>query len=390
MPRLRSWTDLINSAGFKSALRGTLQYFFGKRGERLVGGMLVYYWLRMQVILKSSQPIGKLTRNRQVRIWVDGLESFARLEQLIRHARYSVVIQMFIWKDDETGRRIATALIEAADRGVQVTITKEAVGDFFEFRGDFLGTQHSDLPCWKAFWNHPRISVSHIPNKDHAKVYVFDDDILVLTGMNIADEYQYDLHDYMVELQGTEFVKQFLTRTPDERRKDVQLIMNTEDQKMMRATMEEILLEAKEFVVVEYSYISDPRITDILIDLTKRGIRVTIIVPAYMDFHHHANMATVGRVLSEGNSAHLRAFVYPEMFHGKILFVDHSIACVGSANLMKSSLDDMGEVNVVIRGKHRALWKIREALRHDVLVSRALSSPPPLLWISRWLSWLGL
>jgi len=392
MPKLRSWKDLFNGKGYRSALRGTLMYFFGRRGQRFVGSMRLYYWIRMQVMTRSGESIAKLTRNRQVLIWVDGAESFARLEKLIRLARHSIVIQMFIWKDDATGRSIASLLTEAADRGVRITITKEAVGDFFEFRGDFLGTKNSEHPLWKRFWKHPRIQVSHGVNNDHAKVYVFDDDILVITGMNIADEYKYKLHDYMIELHGSAFVRQFLTQTPDpeERRKDVRLVMNTESIKMMRETIEGLLREAREFVIVEFSYISDPAIVDQLVALTKKGIRVTVIVPSYVDFHHHANMAAVGRILTEGDNAFVRAFVYPEMFHGKVLLVDQSAACIGSANLMKSSLDDMGEVNVVIRNKHRALWKIREALRHDVLVSKALSGPPPLLWISRWLSWLGL
>ncbi len=392
MPKLKSWKDLFNGKGYRSALRGTIGYLFGKRGERFVSGMRNYYWLRMQVMTRSSESIGKLTRNRQVHIWVDGRESFDRLEKLIRLARHSIFIQMFIWKDDSTGRRIASLLTEAADRGVRVTITKEAVGDFFEFRGDFLGTKDSLSPLWKRFWNHPRIQVTHGTHNDHAKVYVFDDDILVLTGMNVADEYRFRLHDYMVELHGSSFVKQYLTRTPDpaDAKKDVQLVMNTEHVKMMREAMEGLLREAKEFVVVEFSYISDPHITDMLIDLSNKGVRVTVIIPSYVDFHHHANMAAVGRIIAEGDSANVRAFIYKDMFHGKVLLVDQNAACIGSANLMKSSLDEMGEVNVVIRGKHRALWKIREALRHDVLVSKALSSPPPLLWISRWLSWLGL
>ena len=50
----------------------------------------------------------------------------------------------------------------------------------------------------------------------------------------------------------------------------------------------------------------------------------------------------------------------------------------------------MGEVNVLIRGRFRAIWTLKDMLRNDVLVSRPLSGPPGFLWLSRWLSWLGL
>jgi phosphatidylserine/phosphatidylglycerophosphate/cardiolipin synthase-like enzyme len=94
--------------------------------------------------------------------------------------------------------------------------------------------------------------------------------------------------------------------------------------------------------------------------------------------------------MSEGNQANIRVFIYPGYCHSKILLVDGATAFLGSANLYKGSLDDMGEVNVLIRGRIRALWNLKEMLRQDVLVSKPLSSPPSFLWVSRWLSWLGL
>jgi phosphatidylserine/phosphatidylglycerophosphate/cardiolipin synthase-like enzyme len=212
--RRMSWSSFIRRSGPATVIRGGLRYIFGKRGQRRVQGLRLFYGLRMLMVLHSAEPIGKLARNKEVRLWVDGEEAFPRLERLIRRARFSVVVQMFIWKDDETGRMIARALLDAADRGVKVDISKEAVGDFFEFRGDFLGTKHSDDPLWKRFWSHPKIRVTYASNGDHAKVYVIDDHTLVLTGMNIADEYRYKWHDYMVELRGGHFVERYLARRP--------------------------------------------------------------------------------------------------------------------------------------------------------------------------------
>lgn len=389
------WTSpsfrTIKSRGFASALRGALRYLFGKRGQRLIAGLQLFYELRIQILLRTGEPIARLARGNEVRVWVDGDESFRRLERLLRRAKYSIVIQMFIWKDDATGRHIATVLLEAAKRGVMVDITKEAVGDFFEFDGDFLTTKEAKDGIWKEFWNHPRIRISYSTNNDHAKVYVIDGQILLLTGMNIADEYRNQWHDYMVELRGSSFVAQFLTRgSYPVHAGNVQLVMNTEERKDIRPALHALLESATESVVVEHCYISDPDINDHLIRLSKQGVRVTIIVPSYVDLHYHANMNTIGRLIAEADSAYLRVLLYPRIFHAKIILVDHKKAFVGSANLMRRSLDDMGEVNVLIQGKQRAIWKLREALRQDALKSRALSSSPSFLWVSRWLAWLGL
>lgn len=357
----------------------------------MVYWMRMYYRVRLMIMLQTGEPIGKIARRRDVRLWVDGKESFRRLELLIRQARVQVVVQTFIWKNDATGRWMAKLLIDAADRGVNVDITKEAVGDFFEFHGDFLGTKGDHESPWPAFWSHPRIRIHHSTNNDHAKVFIIDDHTLLLTGMNIADEYRYRWHDYMVELRGERFVERFLKReSMGQDAGAVRLVMNTEEQKDIRPVLVNLLSSAREHIALEHCYISDPEVIDLLIQKSKNGVRVTVLLPDWVEFHHHANMVAVGRLISYGNAANVSVHLYPGKFHAKVIIVDHEAAFIGSMNLFKSSIDDMGEVNVLIRNHTRMLWKLREELRHTVLLSRPLNSPPPFLWISRWLAWLGL
>jgi cardiolipin synthase A/B len=382
--------SISSRPGIATVLRAGLRYLFGRRGQRRVRGLRLYYRIRMLVLIHSADAIGKLTSATEVRLWVDGGEAFPRLERLIRRARQSVVIQMFIWKDDKTGRRIAKRLLEAADRGVQVDITKEAVGDFFEMWGDFMSTKKSADALWRRFWSHPKIRVHYATNQDHAKVYVIDDQILLLTGMNIADEYRFDWHDYLVELRGATFVEQYLARRNPPVDAPVAMVMNTEDGRRVRPAVMGLLRGARHAAVIEHCYLSDPEVIDELVALSRRGVRVTVIIPERPDFHHHANMMSVGRLVTEGDSAFLSVLAYPGMIHAKIILIDFNRALLGSANLMKSSLDEMGEVNVLVRGRHRALHKLQETLRLDTLRSRSLSTTPQFLWISRWLAWLGL
>ena len=109
-----------------------------------------------------------------------------------------------------------------------------------------------------------------------------------------------------------------------------------------------------------------------------------------MQFHNHANTLAIGQLMAEGDMSNIRVFIYPGFCHSKIVLVDSNTAFLGSANLYKGSLDDMGEVNVLVRGRIRALWNLKEMLRQDVLVSKPISAPPGFLWVSRWMSWLGL
>ncbi len=372
-------------------IRGLSRYVFGKRGGRRVAGLRLFFRLRSMIMIRAGEQCASLARRTDVRVWVDGKDAFRRIEKLIGRAQHSIVIHMFIWKDDDVGRLIAALLLEAAERGVQIDITKEAVGDLFEWDADFFGTGQSHNPVWKAFWHHPHIRITHASDHNHTKAFVIDQQILLLTGMNIAREYRYDWHDYMVELKGTSFIEQFFQRkSQDVLQQSVRLVMNTEREKNIRPTLQCMLDAAKRSVVVEHCYLSDPDTTNRLIALSKRRVRVTVLLPTAMDFHNHANMRTCDRLLSEGRRSHMKVLLYPGVFHAKIILVDRVQAFIGSANFMRSSLDDMGEVNVLIRGRRRALKKIRESLRHDILLSHPMNVKHPLLWMSRWMAWLGL
>lgn len=337
---------------------------------------------------------------RPVRFWVD-TEGFRRIETLLRRAKHTIIIQMFIWKDDATGRRMAQALVRAADRGVQIFITKEVIGDMFELSRDFLTTRGSRDDVWHRFWNHSNIRVAVGLHEDHAKVFVIDDSILLLTGMNIATEYEHEWHDFLVELRGSHFVRQYLTEEepsvaalkvgPLKRKVLVRLVMNKGRRREIRSTVMGLLRGARDTVVLEQAYFSDPEIIDLLIAKSNEGVRVTLILPGTSNIHQNSNMQSILRLLREGAPRRMQIFLYPRMLHGKLILVDHVRAFLGSANLITTSLDQMGEVCVMIEGKPGlAIMKLRDMIRDDLLASKALLSPPHFGWIGKWLAWFGL
>ncbi|MBI2636474.1 phosphatidylserine/phosphatidylglycerophosphate/cardiolipin synthase family protein [Candidatus Peregrinibacteria bacterium] len=400
---LRQWRTIMSRRAVRSLLRGGMLYVFGKRGQRRVHGWRMFYRMRVEVMLRSKIPIRGISQFPTARLWVDS-EAFPRVKKLIRRARHTVVIQMFIWKDDRLGREMAEALCSAADRGVRVSVSKEAVGDFFEFHQDFLGTRHKSGGVWKKFWSHPRIQIMHETCNDHAKVFIIDDRILLITGMNIADEYHEDWHDYMVELRGNSFVERYLTGgdIPGSARpaaynqagndwQDARLVINSGRRKEIRPAVMTLLRGASNSIVLEHSYLSDAAVIDLLISRSLSGVRIVIILPQHSSIHQYANMQAIGRLLSEGDVKHMSVFLYPRMMHGKILLVDRRRAFIGSANLMTSSLDEMGEVNVLLEGRtHAAIRKLRGILRDDVLKSTPVSKPPRFRWLWRWMTWLKL
>lgn len=371
--------------------RGGYRYLFGKRGQRRVASFRLYYRLRLMMPLFSRHAARGLARLPGAKLWMDR-EVFPRIFAWIQRARHTVVVQTFIWKDDAVGRALAAALVGAADRGVQVFVHKEAVGDVFETAHDFLSTRERKDGVWRRFWNHPRIRIAHETHHDHAKVFVIDDRTLLVTGMNVACEYHEDWHDFMVELRGTHFVEQYVARGEiPSATGSVRLVMNSERRREVRPAVMGLLEGARRSVVLEQCYLSDPDVVRALARRSREGISVTVIIPSDIDVHYHSNMDAVGRLLREGSPAHLRVFVYPGVFHAKVLLVDRHCAFLGSANLVTSSLDDMGEVNVLIASRlSQALQRLRDVLRADLLKSRPLRGAPPFLWFHRLLAWVNL
>ncbi len=81
--------------------------------------------------LFSHHPI-VIEFTKTMNLLVDGKEGFGKIIQNIEEAKHSILIQMFIWKNDEIGIKIGRKLLEAAERGVSITIYKDCLGSIFE------------------------------------------------------------------------------------------------------------------------------------------------------------------------------------------------------------------------------------------------------------------
>ncbi|MFH0770217.1 MAG: phosphatidylserine/phosphatidylglycerophosphate/cardiolipin synthase family protein [Candidatus Peregrinibacteria bacterium] len=384
---------ILHVRGVRTLLRLLLRFLFGKRGSRRLRGLRLWFRMRTEVILHAPLPVQqRLARHVRIRIWVDGTEAFPRMVKLLRHAHHTVLVQMFIWKDDDAGRRIAAALLEAADRGVKVTVMKDASGDVFEYHKDFLTTAQSSDGIWHRFWRHRNISVGYGLHYDHAKVFIIDDQTMLVGGMNIADETAQEWHDFLIELRGGRFVQHYLTgHDPLTSDTSVRLVLNTEEAKSVRPALRRLLLGAKREIILEQSYLDDRETIDLLAERSHEGIRITLILPEAPDVYADTNARSVRRLMERSDLRYCQVLLYPAMSHAKLILVDRARALVGSANIMASSLDRMGEVNVLIEGRFsKAMRKLKRVTRSDVLQSRPLVTPPRLFWITRLLTWWPL
>jgi phosphatidylserine/phosphatidylglycerophosphate/cardiolipin synthase-like enzyme len=150
---------------------------------------------------------------KDVELLVDGRAAFDAVYKSLDSAKKSIYVQTYIWKDDKTGKTIVEKLKKAADRGVEVVVNKDMLGTVFEL-GDVLDGRPSPVFTSAGLKNYPHITVNTkiFAHNDHSKYFITDHETLIFGGMNIADEYHFEWHDYMALIKGKERVAAFENR----------------------------------------------------------------------------------------------------------------------------------------------------------------------------------
>ncbi len=323
-------------------------------------------------------------------------KAFRRMKRAIVSAKTSLDMQMFIWRADSTGRAMAELFVAAANRGVKVKIRKEIVGDVFEFADDFAATKNDSHHIWKSFWKHPNIEVLHENHHDHSKTFVVDNELLLVSSMNIGDAYCNDWHECLVELRGKRFVDEYRDGRADMPRMThaghIAVLRSSASEPMLPAVLS-LIASAKKSIRIEMAYFSDPQIVELLAKKTREGVYVFLIIPHSPDVHHHSNLAAVAKLLSHAKKRRTFVFRYTRgLLHTKMIVIDRHTLFIGSTNLITSSLTRMGETNVIIhRHPRRCLRIVRRQFTKDVLQSVKLEAEEitSTVW-QRFLTTLGL
>lgn len=335
------------------------------------------------------------------RLLSNGEEAFACVLARIEGARRRVVVRAFNWRDDETGELVGRALLRAAERGVLIEIHKDRVGMHYEyFEGNKQSFFHKKiglkarLSTWflmasyarwgslrqreselaDALLRHPNVSIAHEHDRyDHSKVYVFDDEVVVLGGMGIGDDSRLHNVDFMVEIAGPEAVARLADRCAgraafDPERSFDYLLRAHGGRDADELARERLALIAstRKSLTIEMAYMGDPTCTDAIVDAVERGVAVTILTAERANVIGDLNLWTCAEILRRtGSPANLRICLHPRMVHGKAIVGDGEWVDVGSTNFTALSHHAYEEVDVFSRdaGLARA---VEAAIERDI------------------------
>jgi cardiolipin synthase len=147
----------------------------------------------------------------QVALLRSGEPFFAAVEKLIDDARHFIHFQAYLLDEDETGKRIAGALIRAAGRGVRVYLLLDAYGTKYLSK-EFVDSIENAGILFRFFSPTLVTRGFQLSLRLHSKVVMADGEAAIIGGMNFADRYhgtasKKEWLDFAVLVRGPECVQ---------------------------------------------------------------------------------------------------------------------------------------------------------------------------------------
>lgn len=302
---------------------------------------------------------------------------FDRLIQLIDESQEKIHLQIYIFNNDTTGELVQAALLEAARRGVKVTILL-----------DGIGSRHLPKIFLKKF-SDAGIEVQHfskihfripfrIGRRLHIKLVVADSKKALVGGINISDNYrginnQLPWFDYGVYLEGSickylhnlaekilnkkNFeeirIKGLWRRNVPNQVTEFNVLENDffKHKFQVRKSYYQAFNKAHHSIVLFASYfLPNFKLLRLLENAAARGVSVKLVLPEKTDvrFYKTAVKYLYPRLLKK----RIKIFEYSlTMMHAKVAAVDGLWCTVGSYNL--NDLSDLLsiELNIEISNK---------------------------------------
>lgn len=308
-----------------------------------------------------------------VRLVRSGLEFFELLEDMINKARKVIHLQVYIFTEDETGMRIANALMSASRRGVSVFV----VADGYASQGlsdKFLKNLQRAGVYFRYFDPVLKSKYFYFGRRLHHKVIVIDDKALV-GGINISNNYNDTLThgawlDWALYIEGPS-VKLLRSVCEGRVKHQAGLVIDMPDEELGSGTCpvqvnindwvrgkreitrsyQEMLSNARSSVIIMSSYFIPGKILrKHLKAAADRGVQVSIIVAGKSDIGLAKSAERfMYRWMLENN---IRVFEYlPRILHAKIATCDNSWLTVGSYNINNISAYASIELNAEVRNE---------------------------------------
>jgi cardiolipin synthase len=336
-----------------------------------------------------------------IKLLRNGEEYFPALLTAIAAAAHEIYLETYIFQADETGQKIAQALIAAAQRGVRVCLLLDGFGsqDLPLAYIQSLGLAGINVMFYRAKispWTFKKNRLRRL----HRKLVVIDQKVGFVGGINIMDDQDAPFStavrvDYAVRIEGAllpmlyqsvhqlwrhiawsqlrpfKQIKPYAAPIKSHHTADVaqfhqiKAALVLRDNIKHRRDIEQAYLAAikdakKEIIIANAYFVPGRAFRSALLEAVARGVSVKLLLQGRVEyFGMFATHAFYSMFLQNG----IAIFEYRKSYmHSKVAVIDSQWATVGSSNLDPFSLLLAREANVVVSDHAFA-----SALRADIL-----------------------
>lgn len=317
------------------------------------------------------EPIGarlsahRLAPGNRVEPLVNGNEAYPAMLEAIDAASRNVYLVTYIFDTDATGTAFIDALARARQRGVDVRVIVDGVGQYYSWPPSLKRLRRAGIRA-EAFLPPsllpPRLSLNL---RNHHKILVVDGRTAFTGGMNIGDRHlvgpepdRNTVADLHFALEGpiadqleAEFLRtwEFTTGTRDAPEPVTAAEAGTvhcrtltdgpdEDLDQITQLLGATIAQARSSIRIMTPYFLPPReLVAALQAASLRGVSVTLVLPAEnnLPFVHWATRNMLWELLYQGVAVHYQ----PGPFnHAKLMVVDDCYTLIGSSNWDSRSL----------------------------------------------------
>ena len=304
-----------------------------------------------------------------------GKDYFARLEAIIRDAQFEIHLQMYLFENDATGKRIVAALKEAALRKVEIYVLLDGLGSL-SFPDELLKDLKFSGINIRFFAPLFSTYTFYLGRRLHRKVVVADAKVALVGGINIADKYHGSTTekpwlDYAVQLNG-EIAKPLQQLCRDKYFKKRELkntkikstfqIQNDTSVRILQndwlkgkneicdGYIKSIRQAKKEIIIIGSYFLPGIRIIQALKKASKNKVTIKLILSGKSDLPmtRRATCFLYDKLLKYN----IELYEWDQsVLHGKVAVIDGNWSTIGSFNLNNLSSYGSLEMNVEIRSR---------------------------------------
>ena len=137
---------------------------------------------------KSKKASATYTANNTVKLIRGGSAYFDLLENLISLAKDTIHLQVYIFEEDETGKRVGEALIAAANRNVKVFLMVDAYASK-SISKPFIKKLCASGIEFRFFEPLFKSKNFYFGRRLHHKILLVDNSVALVGGINISNHY---------------------------------------------------------------------------------------------------------------------------------------------------------------------------------------------------------